>query len=188
LNANITSRYNHYRQGSIIPNERAMNSWDTEYRTASRCVVSTHLNLYAHSCVLKAIEAWRIWNEFPDQRGASEFVDALSHFGEIRAVMDDISIIMPLQLASPTPMFLDDSFILQALFGTSSSTCNSTFMCMCLESSLKLKFGDTCTAVCNAHVARRYYNSEATRCTYCKSVALMRDLGGYIARKRLQSL
>jgi len=153
---------------------------------AARRVVAIHLNMFNESCVVKAVEAWRIWNEFPDQRNSPEFVDALTHFGDIWMVMNDIAIVMSRQLASPTPMFLDDSFILQELFGSNRNNYNSTFLRTCVVSSIKLKFGES-------NVSYTHYDgggcySRISSCSYCKSGQAMRDLGAYIARKRLQAL
>jgi hypothetical protein len=60
-----------------------------------------------------AAEAWRMWNEFPDQRDAMVMLDPLRHFGELHATLDEVGLLTPHMVVSPV---LDDSFILQSLF------------------------------------------------------------------------
>jgi hypothetical protein len=159
---------------------------DEELDAATRRVVATHLSLYRDSCVTMAIEAWRMWNEFPDQRGSVEFRSALEHYGNADAVMDDITLVMSTQLASPTPMFLDDAFILRELFNDCISVHTSSFIYKCIMSTMRLKFGEHAAYHSLGGNALRNYNVRA--CFRCDSGQMMRDLAAYIARKRLQSL
>ena len=169
---------------------------DDEQRAATRRVLATHLSMFSGSCVLRAVETWRMWNEFSDQRTSSEFSESLRHFGnDPSAVMDEISIVMSRLLASTTtPMHFDDAFILNELFAAGrAGSSSSNFLNTCVLSSLMVKFGES-------QVRTRYsphllhsspYVSSSTGnacCSYCNSAAPMKDLGAYITRRRLQSL
>jgi hypothetical protein len=163
-----------------------------EHCTAAERVTATHLSMFNDSCVLKAVETWRIWNEFPDQHTSSEFHEALTHFGQnAQAVLDEISVVMAHLLAAPGTTF-DDSFILRILFSHYDQTGDSCFLFRCVLSSIMLKSGD-----CNVRYSPFYQSINnctlrtthiVSGCSSCRSPKLMQDLGAYIARRHLQSM
>jgi hypothetical protein len=163
-----------------------------EQRTAAERVTTTHLSMFNDSCVLKAVETWRIWNEFPDQHTSTVFQEALTHFGRnARAVLDEISTVMTHLLTAPGTTF-DDSFILHTLFTESDQTGDSCFLFACALSSLMLKFGDRNVRYSPCYQTVINCSMRTTcgvsGCSCCRSPRLMRDLGAYIARRRLQSM
>ena len=155
---------------------------------ATRRVVATHLSMYKDSCVVSAVEAWRMWNEFPEQRRSSEFHDVLGHFGaNTDAVLADISFVMGRLMVSPTGMF-DDALLLQ-LVATDQRTGahGSRFLKMCVYSVLVSKFGFDVQYSAYA-VSLRNDNPCALYCNMCDGTRFVQDLYAYIARRRLSSL
>ena len=155
---------------------------------ATRRVVATHLSMYKDSCVVSAVEAWRMWNEFPEQRRSLEFHDVLGHFGaNTDAVLADISFVMGRLMVSPTGMF-DDALLLQ-LVATDQRTGahGSRFLKMCVYSVLISKFGYDVQHSSYAH-ALQQMTSYMSRCSVCEGTRFIQDLYAYVARRRLSSL
>jgi len=150
----------------------------------TQTLIATRLDLYRNSCAAKAAEVWRMWNEFPEHRESPEFVDVLRHFGDnVSDVLNDISLVMSHLMSSTTRMCFDDSFVLRYLFsgdGTSSS-----FLRICIASSLTHKFGDSGMrySACGAALL----SARSPYCSYCNSLKPMLDLAAYVARMRLNS-
>ena len=156
---------------------------------ASRRVVATHLAMFKDSCVVSAVEAWRIWNDFPDQRLSSEMQKPLQHYGRVDLVLADISIVMSHLISSPNGM-LDDAFLLQHVATCCSVGGESTFLGLAVLSSLLIKYGHHALY---ADYGRAFTNGLSTRCGYCRcgrceSITFMTDLGAYISRRRMSAL
>ena len=155
---------------------------------ATRRVVATHLSMYKDSCVVSAVEAWRLWNEFPDQRGSQEFYNVLSHFGSDNdVVMADISFVMGRLMVSTTGMF-DDTLLLQLMATDNrNGSSSSRFLKQFVYSSLLSKFGFDVQYSAYA-VSLRNDNPCALYCNMCDGTRFVQDLYAYIARRRLGSL
>jgi hypothetical protein len=154
------------------------NGADTD--TAAQKVVSVHLDMFRGSCCPMAVEACRIWNEFPDQRNSTAMFTALHHFGEPNCVLDDITVVMQRLLSAPC---FDDAFMCEGLVAKNNQT--SWFLRSCILASLILKY-------CESTIRYSDYNQcrqdNYRGCPDCKSSQMMRDLLAYIARRRLQSM
>ena len=148
--------------------------------SATQRIVSVHLDMFRDSCCLKAVEAWRIWNEFPDQRNSSAMVCALRHFGEPSCVLDDITVVMHRLLSSPC---FDDAFMLEGLVTKNIQT--SWFTHACILGSLMIKYGESTVQFSHYNQSQR---DNFSGCPNCRSSKMMRDLLAYIARRRLQSM
>jgi hypothetical protein len=162
-------------------------SMDSELSKATERVVATHLKMFSHSCVLSAVEVWRMWNEFPDQRKSNNFNEALAHFGEPDAVRSDISFVMAQLSNSPNGM-LDDATLLRQVATGRIAAPGSRFLQMYVYSALTSKYGNDVSfsdygmayGKSNGH---RYYS-----CSGCDALRAVRDLNEYIARRRMNSL
>ena len=156
---------------------------------ATRRVVATHLAMFKDSCLVSAVEAWRIWNDFPDARLSSEMQKPLLHYGKVDAVLADISLVMSQLVSSPNGM-LDDTFLLRHVATCCSIGRDSTFLGCAVLSSLQMKY--------NYHVLNSDYGRAFTdtlsnygtrhRCSRCESTTFMIDLGAYISRRRMSAL
>jgi hypothetical protein len=155
---------------------------------ATRRVVATHLSMYKDSCVVSAVEAWRLWNEFPEQRQSKEVADVLAHFGEVPDVLQDISFIMSRLVNSPTGL-LDDATLLQELATNRVAAPSSSFLKRCVHAMLFQKFN---LSLANSEYdtnfkhdySGRYYNCP--KC--CEGARFIHELNAYIARRRMSSL
>ena len=153
---------------------------------ASRRVVATHLGMFKDSCVVSAVEAWRIWNDFPEQRYSDEFRKVLQHYGnEIDAVLADISLVMSQLVASPNGM-LEDSFLLRHAATLRTSTRRSQFLSSAVFSSLVVKYGSEVVISDYGHSVTQSYGHMS--CGRCESSTFMNDLNAYIARRRMSAL
>ena len=156
------------------------------YHEASRRVVATHLSMFKDSCVVSAVEAWRIWNDFAEQRNSDEFRKVLQHYGnEIDAVLADISLVMSHLVASPNGM-LEDSFLLRHAATLRASTHRSRFLSCAVFSSLVVKYGSEVTFSDYGRSVTQSY--ERVSCGRCESGTFMNDLNAYIARRRMSAL
>ena len=99
--------------------------------------------MYGNSCAVMAVEAWRKWNEFPDQ---AKFIGddwRFQPFGDLHDVLDEIGLVMSHLAVSPV---LDDSFIVQNIF--TLRQCGSSFLRSCLLSALMVKYGENPVRYC----------------------------------------
>ena len=153
---------------------------------ATRRVVATHLGMFKDSCVVSAVEAWRIWNDFPEQRYSDEFRAVLQHHGnEIDAVLADISLVMSKLVASPNGM-LEDSFLLHHAATLRASAQRSSFLSCAVFSSLVVKYGSEVVFSDFGKAFTTAYNRM--HCGRCESSTFMIDLNAYIARRRMSAL
>ena len=153
---------------------------------ASRRVVATHLGMFKDSCVVSAVEAWRIWNDFPEQRYSDEFRKVLQHYGtDIDAVLADISLIMSQLVASPNGM-LEDSFLLRHAATRRASAHRSQFLGCAVFSSLVVKYGSE--VVSSDYGQSVIHGFGHVSCGRCDSSTFMIDLKAYIARRRMSAL
>ena len=153
---------------------------------ASKRVVGTHLAMFKDSCVVSAVEAWRIWNDFPEQRASIAMTEPLEHYGRVDIVLKDISLIMSMLVANGT---LDDAFLLQHIATTTAAGRGSTFLNYAVLSSLINKYSHQAAYSDYGRDASHQINSGACgRCNRCESVSFMVDLGAYIARRRMSAL
>ena len=143
-------------------------------------IVSVHLDMFRDSCCLMAVEAWRIWNEFPDQRSSPAMICALRHFGEPSSVLDDITFVMHRLLSTPC---FDDAFMLEGLVTKNDHT--SWFLHARILASLMTKYGESAIRYSDFNQNPR---NNYRGCPSCKSSKMMCDLLAYIARRRLQSM
>ena len=156
---------------------------------ATRRVVATHLAMFKDSCVVSAVEAWRIWNDFSDQRLSSEMQKPLQHYGKVEAVLAEISMVMSQLVSSPNGM-LDDAFLLQHVATCYSVGGESSFLGLAVLSSLLDKYGRNAMY---ADYGGTFTNNLSARCGYrrcgrCESITFMADLGAYISRRRMSAL
>ena len=153
---------------------------------ASRRVVATHLAMFKDSCVVSAVEAWRIWNDFPDQRLSSEMQKPLQHYGRVETVLTEISLVMSQLVSSPNGM-LDDAFLLRHVATCCSIGRESTFLGYAVLSSLLMKYNHQ---VVYSDYGRAFTNniSSGCRCGRCESTTFMAHLGAFIARRRMSAL
>ena len=161
---------------------------DHTLHEASKRVVATHLAMFKDSCVVSAVEAWRIWNDFPEQRTSSEMLKPLQHYGRVDAVLNDISLITSKLVGSPNAAH-DDEFLLRHVATSCSNGRESTFLSYAVFSSLKVKYGHQ--VVCSDYgreVTHQNNMSTYGHCGRCESATFMNDLGAYIARRRMSAL
>jgi hypothetical protein len=148
---------------------------------AANRIVGSQINMYNNSCAVMAVEAWRMWNEFPDQRGSPTMTGPLYHFGnDVYDVLADIGYLMSHMVVSPV---LDDSFIVRGLF-TRSSSYGSYFLRLCLLSALMDKYGESAVRYSDCGNSLHYTNTKSC----CNSPRLFRDLAAYVARRRMNAL
>jgi hypothetical protein len=144
-------------------------------------IIASQLSMYRSSCVAMAVEAWRVWNEFPEQRDSAVMLDPLRHFGELNATLDEVGLLMSHMVVSPV---LDDSFIAQSLF--TKRTSNTCFLRSCLLSAIMAKYGESTvrgSVYANCRPTQKY-NHDYVCST---SERLFRDLAAYTTRRRLNA-
>jgi hypothetical protein len=153
--------------------------------SAARRIVESQLSMYSGSCAVVAVEAWRMWNEFPDQRHSAAMTDALCHFGnDQREVLDEIGVLMSHMIVSPV---LDDSFIVRGLL-TRSSGHGSSLLRLCLLSALMDKYGESAVRNSDCGFPQNSYTySQGHTRSCCNSPKLFRDLAAYVTRRRLNA-
>ena len=156
----------------------------TSALAAANGIVASQINMYNNSCAVMAVEAWRMWNEFPDQRNSLAMTRPLLHFGgDPREVLDEIGTLMSHMVVSPA---LDDSFVLRTLF-TRSARGGSSFLRLCLVSALMDKYGESAMRDSNyGYPYTSHIYSSTPGC--CNSSRLFRDLAAYVARRRMNAL
>ena len=157
-----------------------MDSHDHGAAAAAERIVASQIDMYRGSCAVMAVEAWRMWNEFPDQRQSVAMTAPLLHYGNLSDTLDEIGILMAHMVVSPV---LDDSFILHNLFGRSERESNSTFLRICLMSALMVKYGKS--NVRSSFAGIRMQHSNLPYC--CDSDKLFAALSAYVARRRMNT-
>jgi hypothetical protein len=148
---------------------------------AAERIIASKLSMYRSSCAVMAVEAWRMWNEFPDQRNSMVMPDPLRHFRDLHTTLDEVGLLMSHMVVSPV---MDDSFILQSLFTDRPS--GSCFLRSCLVSAIMVKYGEShvrSSVYANCQTARQH--SHDYMCT--TSSSLFRYLAAYTTRRRMNA-
>ena len=156
-----------------------MDSDDHGAAAAAERIVNSQINMYYGSCAVMAVEAWRMWNEFPDLHNSKAMTAPLYHFGNtIDDTLFEIGILMSHMVVSPV---LDDAFILQNLFGRSQHQTSSSFLNVCLQSALMGRYSNYGYSACGNSL---HYSSVPFCCNNAK---LFADLAAYVARRRMNA-
>jgi hypothetical protein len=158
---------------------------DTGMAEATKRVVAAHLNMFKESCVVSAVEAWRIWNDFPEQQHSVEFARVFTHFGNMQAVFSDITFIMSRLAASPSGT-LDDSILLQEVATGRVGAPQSNFLKMYVHAALLQKYGSDVLSSMYGQAHTR--NAYSYGCSHCGSIQFVKDMEAYVARRRMSAL
>jgi hypothetical protein len=171
----------------MLSSKRAATSIDMEesddhgLSKASERIISSQMDMYRGQCGVMAVEAWRMWNEFPDQHESMVLRSPLLHFGNLLETLDEIGILMSRMVVSPV---LDDQFILHNLFVRPQTSSSSRFLRVCMFSAIMVKYGQTNFRYSVCGNAVHYSNIPSC----CDRANLFQDLAAYVTRRRMNSL